>query len=537
MDLEALPPFTRNASTDPTYYEPMNQAVKHIREARASGKNVSVRKTALQYAVKETTLSQHLATEGQPRPKGRPRVNPVPEKGQPRKKRRANFNKDDPAVEPARFFEWLISPFPVENFFSGHWEAQPLVVQRTDRDYYGGWFSKEDLDRLLRTSVIRYGVNLDVTKVVDGKRQTLTPTGRAYPASVWDFYEDGCSLRLLNPQTFCEPMWRMLSVLQDYFTCGMGVNVYLTPPDSQGFAPHYDDIEAFVLQLEGSKHWRIYRPLEGEELPKYSSRNYSEDEIGEPVMEVVLQAGDMLYFPRGWIHQAAATEEHSLHATVSTYQDNSWGTLFEKLVPRALQDSFEESIEFRKGLPLGYLNYMGVSKADRHEDDPRREAFIEKFQTLWAMMGEMAPLDAAVDQMGVKYLEDSYPPVLSTKEIASSVAAGTVTEGLPLTEQTASSGKDHNIDSNSYVKPTRHNVARIVAGEEGVVVYHSMENARVYHQAEPQKLQFNAEHGETLEAILEATDWVRVEDLPGEDRELVVEVVAALYDACLLLLR
>ena len=35
---------------------------------------------------------------------------------------------------------------------------------------------------------------------------------------------------------------------------------YLTPAGSQGFAPHYDDIEAFVVQLEGKKHWRLYNP-------------------------------------------------------------------------------------------------------------------------------------------------------------------------------------------------------------------------------------------------------------------------------------
>lgn len=35
---------------------------------------------------------------------------------------------------------------------------------------------------------------------------------------------------------------------------------YLTPPGTQGFAPHYDDIEAFILQLEGKKHWRLYSP-------------------------------------------------------------------------------------------------------------------------------------------------------------------------------------------------------------------------------------------------------------------------------------
>lgn len=40
----------------------------------------------------------------------------------------------------------------------------------------------------------------------------------------------------------------------------VGTNVYLTPPQSQGFAPHYDDIEAFIIQLEGSKYWKLYKP-------------------------------------------------------------------------------------------------------------------------------------------------------------------------------------------------------------------------------------------------------------------------------------
>lgn len=39
-----------------------------------------------------------------------------------------------------------------------------------------------------------------------------------------------------------------------------GTNPYLTPPGSQGFAPHYDEIEVFLLQLEGSKIWILYEP-------------------------------------------------------------------------------------------------------------------------------------------------------------------------------------------------------------------------------------------------------------------------------------
>jgi lysine-specific demethylase/histidyl-hydroxylase NO66 len=107
----------------------------------------------------------------------------------------------------------------------------------------------------------------------------------------------------------------------------------LTPEDSQGFAPHYDDIEAFILQVEGKKRWKLYRPrTEDEELPRFSSRNFTEDECGELIYDVVLEEGDLLYFPRGTVHQARAVKgNHSLHITLSCYQLNSYADLMREV--------------------------------------------------------------------------------------------------------------------------------------------------------------------------------------------------------------
>lgn len=107
----------------------------------------------------------------------------------------------------------------------------------------------------------------------------------------------------------------------------------MTPAGTQGFAPHYDDIEAFVLQLEGKKRWRVYKPLnENEVLPRLSSPNYSQSDLSDPIIDVTLEAGDLMYFPRGYIHQAYASDDtHSLHITVSTYQKNTWGDFLSKV--------------------------------------------------------------------------------------------------------------------------------------------------------------------------------------------------------------
>ena len=63
--------------------------------------------------------------------------------------------------------------------------------------------------------------------------------GRARPAIVWDAYNEGCSIRILNPHSYSDSVWKLLSCLQEYFGSLVGANTYLTPPGSQGFAPHY----------------------------------------------------------------------------------------------------------------------------------------------------------------------------------------------------------------------------------------------------------------------------------------------------------
>jgi lysine-specific demethylase/histidyl-hydroxylase NO66 len=56
-------------------------------------------------------------------------------------------------------------------------------------------------------------------------------------------------VRLLHPQRFSDTLWPLMSQLETFWTSAVGCNTYLTPPSSQGFAPHWDDIDAFILQV------------------------------------------------------------------------------------------------------------------------------------------------------------------------------------------------------------------------------------------------------------------------------------------------
>lgn len=92
-------------------------------------------------------------------------------------------------------------------------------------------------------------------------------------------------------------------------------NAYYTPRAAQGLPVHHDTHDVFVLQVSGEKRWLVYEPAL--ELPLKDQR-YSPElgGPGEPVEDRVLQPGDALYLPRGWLHEALTSDTDSLHLTI-----------------------------------------------------------------------------------------------------------------------------------------------------------------------------------------------------------------------------
>lgn len=88
-----------------------------------------------------------------------------------------------------------------------------------------------------------------------------------------------------------------------------GVNMYLTPPNSQGLARHRDDHCVLVCQIRGVKRWKIF-PNPCPRLPRLYERVddlldlEGESEIIDKCKEFLLREGDILYIPRGFPHEA-----------------------------------------------------------------------------------------------------------------------------------------------------------------------------------------------------------------------------------------
>ncbi|KAM8770675.1 ribosomal oxygenase 2 isoform 2-T4 [Rhynchonycteris naso] len=258
---------------------------------------------------------------------------------------------------PSGFFESLISPIKTETFFKEFWEQKPLLIQRDDpvlAAYYQSLFKLSDLRSLCGRGMY-YGRDINVCRCVHGKKKVLNKDGKVHFLQLRkDFDQKRATIQFHQPQRFKDELWRIQEKLECYFGSLVGSNVYITPAGAQGLPPHYDDVEVFILQLEGEKHWRLYHPT----VPL--AREYSveaEDRIGRPAHEFTLKPGDLLYFPRGTIHQADTPPglAHSTHVTISTYQNSSWGDFLLDNISGLVFDAAKEDMAFRAGIPRRLL--------------------------------------------------------------------------------------------------------------------------------------------------------------------------------------
>ena len=165
--------------------------------------------------------------------------------------------------------EFLISPIDVKDFEKNVFEKHPLLVKRKNSSYYSDLFSTSDIKELLEfKGNLVLGEHLNIARAVDETREDWCPPDEEVlsPDMVWNAYEQGYTLQVFQPQQHSVRLARFMSRLEDEFGALCGANSYLTPKQSQGLAPHYDDVEVFILQIEGTKKWRLYYPPEGHEL-------------------------------------------------------------------------------------------------------------------------------------------------------------------------------------------------------------------------------------------------------------------------------
>jgi lysine-specific demethylase/histidyl-hydroxylase NO66 len=216
-----------------------------------------------------------------------------------------------------------LDPVDAETFFSEHWERRPLVVPRDEPGRFDDLLSEADVERLVCATAIRYpafrlvreGAQIDIASYARDVSWRPPFTKTADVMRVVAEWEAGATIVLQALHVNWHPLAVFCRLLEGALDRPVQVNSYYTPRGSQGFAVHHDTHDVLVLQVAGEKRWRLYDPLL--ELPlKHQRYSKALGEHGEATDELVLRAGDTLYLPRGWLHEAETSDTDSLHLTI-----------------------------------------------------------------------------------------------------------------------------------------------------------------------------------------------------------------------------
>ena len=215
-----------------------------------------------------------------------------------------------------------------------------------DPEQIGELFSIARLESLLTSAAVPL-TSVDVfddsqlTRLVDMQYKS----GKTGLAIVAERVRGGSTIRVRDVDKADARLASFVAEIRQAFAAGAQINLYLTPPGKPGFAPHFDITDVFIVQCLGAKQWRVYDDYANRiDLPmmdtNWDPERFAASSRPDPI---TLSAGDVLYLPRGVMHEAFCTDRESMHLTISLTP-----LTMVDLITRELQRVGADNIRFRQ---------------------------------------------------------------------------------------------------------------------------------------------------------------------------------------------
>ena len=254
----------------------------------------------------------------------------------------------------------LLGDSDLEVFQERDWDTSPVKFEGTT-DLFKGLYGVACVEQTVTQRDARYPLFKMVMqgRVLNKTEFTTSRTIGGEPVAdvadiptVYSLWNAGATVILFALHVNEPKLIPIARALEKELGHPIQFNAYLTPANSYGFDVHYDLDDVFIVQVEGSKRWKVWgervRPL-----PLAGKRPSSKDKpTEEPVVDTILQPGEVIYIPRGFYHGASTEDCNSLHLTigVKTYRRiDAARFLFDKLLDD-LAD--EEASLWRSSLPV-----------------------------------------------------------------------------------------------------------------------------------------------------------------------------------------
>ncbi|MGY4923062.1 JmjC domain-containing protein [Streptomyces sp. 900105755] len=260
-------------------------------------------------------------------------------------------------------------------FAADHWRRRPGVF--TPDGPLASPFTLTDVDAALATGFL-HEPYMEMTGA-DGPLpadayfsarsvKNTSYAGFADQKKIRALIEQGSTLLMRRVDQWHGPTRDLLARLSAELGRPVEAFCFVTPAGSQGAPLHRDDADVLVLQLGGSKDWRVYEgPADGD---------WQEGRVeGEPLREALcatVHAGEVLYIPRGFPHKAVGSGGLSAHLSL-TIREIHKGDLFrslQKLSARAMDvEARPLDDEALLAAATAMLDHVGKAVADLTPQD------------------------------------------------------------------------------------------------------------------------------------------------------------------------
>jgi len=295
--------------------------------------------------------------------------------------------------------ERLLGSLSAQTFFNGYWDRKPVLLEG-DGEGFQDLFSIEQFERRLTESDLRvpgfkvaqHGREISEAeftcqRVIGG----IAISDFIDVAAVYSLWNEGATIVLHSLQQCGGALGDWLQLLEVAVGHPTQANAYLTPPGAQGLSRHCDTHDVFVLQVEGTKVWRVWNaPADSKLLGSKPFGGVSGlADCDSLAIDAELQPGQVLYMPSGYFHEAHSTDKTSLHVTVGVHvyrRIDALKAVFERIV----EDLEENDSLWRASLTRGYSVDGDAAFSSM------RESVLEKLGKSWGL----TPLVEAFQRRG-----------------------------------------------------------------------------------------------------------------------------------------
>lgn len=178
-------------------------------------------------------------------------------------------------------------------------------------------FSWDPSDNFLK--IVKGGENF-THKVVESFQDIGRTRARLVKDLLYAELADGATLLLNRLDLKNQTVNELTFSLGQFYGERAISNGYVSFGEERAFNKHWDTHDVFAVQLAGRKHWKVFEPTFKDPLVHQKSKPFIKDCPPTPVFERTLEAGDILYIPRGWWHEVLPVDgEPTFHIAVGIH--------------------------------------------------------------------------------------------------------------------------------------------------------------------------------------------------------------------------